>query len=521
MASALTPDLAPERGVGGGPVVAGVALLATATAIYSASRRPAAHRRPWAARRPQAAGAAGEWATARNMFGVAPKARWMSANRARRSGVNCAGGRSGQGGTAAHGDCGDGRFARCRTTRPTACMVPRRLWMMGRMKSSKVVPSSALAESRQRCRPPVGPAAAFPRARLAVHSGPLCGVTTFESRPGRAFLHVLPRCDGAATTGSARTRGGCAWTNRPCCCIAAAAAASSVRRSRLGPHLRGTGFRRRRTQSHRRRPARLVRVPLAGWTVCNRRWPCVRRNRPPALRLAPARRPFVRGGADQLLRWIIDHPTGGHRRRTHRRPRRCAPRPRPHGLPARPQEEWSLARMAATAGMSRSALRGSLPDHRRHAAYLADWRASLATSLLRGTAAPTHRGGTGLRRRTIAVQAFRQRLGQSPRSGARAGAAGEAEHVKRPAQAAGEGAIRCALARRHRGPTRGHRGDGWRARAPVARMASHGGSMKARRPERRQPGRPAVGGVCVAARGSGAEEVQRPAPRRCGAGWPW
>src|SRR5690606_32481005 len=83
-----------------------------------------------------------------------------------------------------------------------------------------------------------------------------------------------------------------------------------------------------------------------------------------------------------------------------------------------PGEAWSLARMAMAAGMSRSAFAqvfratmGTTP-----AAYLADWRVTLAASMVRhGRPVKLVATELGFAGPASLSKAFRQRLGVSPR----------------------------------------------------------------------------------------------------------
>jgi AraC-like DNA-binding protein len=83
-----------------------------------------------------------------------------------------------------------------------------------------------------------------------------------------------------------------------------------------------------------------------------------------------------------------------------------------------PYEDWSLARMAAMAGMSRSAFAAAFKDATgaTPAAYLTDWRLSLAASMMRsGRAVKLVAAELGFASASSLSKAFRQRMGVSPR----------------------------------------------------------------------------------------------------------
>src|SRR5690606_38823787 len=83
-----------------------------------------------------------------------------------------------------------------------------------------------------------------------------------------------------------------------------------------------------------------------------------------------------------------------------------------------PEETWTLARMAVVAGMSRSAFAQvfrSVMDT-TPAAYLADWRVTLAASMVRsGRPVKLIATELGFAGSASLSKAFRQRLGVSPR----------------------------------------------------------------------------------------------------------
>lgn len=122
----------------------------------------------------------------------------------------------------------------------------------------------------------------------------------------------------------------------------------------------------------------------------------------------------------QLLRWIVDHPQdagvcGGLMMGLHdpRLARALV------ALHAAPHEDWPLARMAQEAGMSRSAFAavfrgatGATP-----AAYLTDWRLTLASAQLRaGRPQKLVAAELGFANGSSLSRSFKQRFGCSPRA---------------------------------------------------------------------------------------------------------
>ncbi len=83
-----------------------------------------------------------------------------------------------------------------------------------------------------------------------------------------------------------------------------------------------------------------------------------------------------------------------------------------------PCDEWPLAKMAEIAGMSRSAFAAAFKaaTGATPAAYLADWRLSLAASMMRG-GRPVKQVAAelGYASASSLSKAFRQRMGASPR----------------------------------------------------------------------------------------------------------
>lgn len=296
--------------------------------------------------------------------------------------------------------------------------------MMGVMKSTKLAPSS---------KPGHEPPAAVDRLSTLLerfqvraslfHTGPLCGRTTFEAQPNRAFLHVLRRgqlrIEHGAQTGAPRR----VTVHEPTLLLYPRA----LQHSFINPPRDGSDFTCATLEfaGGDRNPIvaalpPLLQVPLDA--VAGLR---------PALDLLFAETDQVRCGsrllADrlfevvliQLLRWVIDHPqavgvsSGLVMGLSDPRLARALV-----ALHAAPQDEWTLTRMAAIAGMSRSAfaqsfrtVTGTTPS-----AYLTDWRLTVASTLLRGgqpqklvAAELGFSSGSSLSR------AFKQRFGAAPR----------------------------------------------------------------------------------------------------------
>ena len=260
------------------------------------------------------------------------------------------------------------------------------------------------------------------RAKL-FHTGPLCGRTTFEEQPGRAFLHVLRRgrlrIQHGPKTGIPRH----VTVDEPMLLLYPRA----LHHSFINPPLEGSDFTCATLEfaGGDRNPIvaalpPLVQVPLN--TVSGLR---------PALDLLFAETDQIRCGsrllADrlfevvliQLLRWVIDHPqavgisSGLVMGLSDSRLARALV-----ALHAAPQDDWTLSRMAAMAGMSRSAfaetfksVTGTTP-----AAYLTDWRVTVASTLLRaGRAQKLVAAELGFSCASSLSRAFKERVGVSPR----------------------------------------------------------------------------------------------------------
>jgi AraC-like DNA-binding protein len=121
----------------------------------------------------------------------------------------------------------------------------------------------------------------------------------------------------------------------------------------------------------------------------------------------------------QVLRWIIDHPTQA---RVSQGMMMGLSDPRLArslvALHRTPEEDWSLERMASIAGMSRSAFAAAFKTSTgtTPAAYLLDWKLSVAGSLLRnGRSVKQVALDLGFADAPTLSRAFRRRTGASPR----------------------------------------------------------------------------------------------------------
>jgi len=259
-------------------------------------------------------------------------------------------------------------------------------------------------------------------ARL-FHSGPLCGISTFPAQPGRGFLHVMRR-------GTLDLRHG--------------AKAGLPRRLDVSePTL--LFYPRPLTHEFRNPPedgADFVCAELE--FEGGDRHPLVRALPPlivlplarvagleQALALLFAETEHLRCGqralADrlfevvliQLMRWLIDHPSEAGIPRglltglAHPQVARALV-----ALHARPGQGWTIASMAAEAGMSRSAFAVAFKAAAGQppADYLADWRITLALAQLRqGRQVKQIADDLGYATAPALSRMFAQRLGCSPR----------------------------------------------------------------------------------------------------------
>lgn len=256
------------------------------------------------------------------------------------------------------------------------------------------------------------------------HSGPLCGHTTFDARPGRAFLHLF-RC------------GDMVVTHRP----------GSGARRRIKLREPTLLFYPRALEHTFENPpdnaADLVCATLdfeagSGHPVAAALPPVVVLplsqvdGIEQTLELIFAEAARVRCGqrllADrlfevlvlQLLRWVLDHPEEAGVKRGLltglANPKLARVLTAIHERPERP---WSLKSMAETAGMSRSAFAASFHEimGSTPATYLQHWRISIAQSLLRSGAsikAASHQ--LGFSSAAALSRSFVHVVGTSPRA---------------------------------------------------------------------------------------------------------
>jgi len=130
----------------------------------------------------------------------------------------------------------------------------------------------------------------------------------------------------------------------------------------------------------------------------------------------------------QLLRWLLDHP-----REAGVDPGLIAGLSDPRiaralsAIHERPGDPWTLARMAASAGMSRTVFAATFREAvgRTPADYLADWRIALAQAeLARGRPLKALAQELGYANPSALSRAFAQRTGRSAREWLRSAAAG-------------------------------------------------------------------------------------------------
>ena len=260
------------------------------------------------------------------------------------------------------------------------------------------------------------------RAHL-FHAGPLCGVTHFDARPGRGFLHVL-------------RRGEMALTHR--------AKSGAPRRIRLRePSL--LFYPRPLAHDFHNAPEEDSDFVCAALDFDGGSGNPLLQALPPlvvlplsqvdglghSLALLFAETDRVRCGARlladrlfevvliQLLRWLLDHPeeagmpagliTGLSE------PRLARALSALHEHPGKP---WSLERMAERAGMSRSAFAAGFKAAvgQTPADYLAHWRLMLAQSQLRqGRSIKAIADELGYANPSALSRLFSQKIGRSPR----------------------------------------------------------------------------------------------------------
>jgi AraC-like DNA-binding protein len=268
------------------------------------------------------------------------------------------------------------------------------------------------------------------RVRAALfHSGALCGSTTFEAVPGRAFLHVLRRGSMQVRHPSRSGLQRKITVDEPTLLLYT----RPVEHVFINPPRDGSDFSCAtldfdggdRNPLVAALPA-LVRVPLREIEGLQ-----------PALDLLFAETDRVRCGsrllADrlfevvliQLLRWLIDHPqrvgitSGLIMGLSDARLAKAL-----IALHRSPADDWSLPRMAAEAGMSRSAFAASFKEATgtTPAEYSSDWRLTLAMSQIRsGLPVKSIAADLGYASASSLSKAFKQRFGASPRGWSTAG----------------------------------------------------------------------------------------------------
>lgn len=254
------------------------------------------------------------------------------------------------------------------------------------------------------------------------HSGPLCGHQRFEAVPGRAFMHVLRRGEmdvlHQGEQGLQRLH-----LSEPTLLLFPRAAHHEF----FNPPVEGSDFTCATLDfdGGARNPIvqslpDFMALPLNQIEGLE-----------PTLDLLFAESDQTRCGSRlltnrlfeivliQVLRWIIDHPVqarvsqGMMMGLSHPRLAKSLV-----ALHRAPEQEWSLERMAAIAGMSRSAFAAAFKraTGATPAAYLLDWKLSVAGSLLRsGRSVKQVALDLGFADAPTLSRAFRRRTGASPR----------------------------------------------------------------------------------------------------------
>lgn len=271
------------------------------------------------------------------------------------------------------------------------------------------------------------------------HSGPLCGTTTFDALPGRAFLHVLRRGEmdvlHPAGEGVARHLA----VREPTLLLYP----RPLHHVFVNPPRDGSDFvcATLDFDGGTRHPLVAALPPLVVVALHEVQGLAA------ALQLlfdeAERSRCGSRLIADrlfevvlvQLLRWLLDRPEragiGAGLLAGLSDPRLARALVALHEAPA---QAWTVDRMADRAGLSRAAfaarfraVTGTTP-----AAYLADWRLSLAAARIRsGTPVKQVAGECGFAGAASLSRAFKRRLGDSPRGWRRRHAAEAAPQAAR------------------------------------------------------------------------------------------
>lgn len=261
------------------------------------------------------------------------------------------------------------------------------------------------------------------RAHL-FHAGPLCGVTHYAATPGRGFLHVMRRGEMVLTH---RARSG------------------APRRLKLTePTL--LFYPRPLAHDFHNAPAEGADFACAAVEFEGGEQHPLARALPPVVVLPLARLPGLQHTLDllfaeteqvrcgqrlladrlfevlliQLLRWLLDHPgdsgmpAGLLAGLSHPQLARTLV-----ALHERPGDDWTLPRMAAHAGMSRSAFAAAFKSQvgTGPAEYLAQWRLSIAQQRLRhGAPLKTVALDLGYSSAAALSRVFTQKVGMSPRA---------------------------------------------------------------------------------------------------------
>jgi AraC-like DNA-binding protein len=255
------------------------------------------------------------------------------------------------------------------------------------------------------------------------HSGPLCGVTRFATRPGQGFLHVMRRGEMSVTHRSGSGAPRRIEVREPSLLFYPRPLAHNFHNApREGADFVCATLEFEGGEHHplaRALPA-LITLPLARVESLQH-----------TLALLFAETEQVRCGqrhlADrlfevlllQLLRWLLDHPEEA---------------PLPTGLlmgladpqlaraltamHERPGAPWSVQSLAEQAGMSRSAFAAAFKAQvgETPADYLARWRLTIAQSALRhGTALKVIANELGYAGTSTLSRVFTQKIGMSPR----------------------------------------------------------------------------------------------------------
>lgn len=255
------------------------------------------------------------------------------------------------------------------------------------------------------------------------HTGPLCGLHVFEEAPGRAFMHVLRRGEmevrHQGEQGLVRTH-----LTHPTLLLFPRPGHHEF----VNPPVDGADFTCATLDFDGGGGNPIVQSLPAAVFVPLEEIEGIE----PSLALLFSEADRIRCGSRllvdrlfeivliQVLRWIIDHPVEAGVTRGVMMglsdPRLARSLIAVHDAP---QKEWSLQRMASVAGMSRSAFAAAFKSATgtTPAAYLLDWRLSVATTMLRaGRPVKQIAIDLGFADAATLSKAFRRRTGASPRS---------------------------------------------------------------------------------------------------------